>query len=344
MDNSVLMNKEVVDRVQKEILIFFHANGDTPDKMFLWETFKAFARGVLIGQRIYMKRKKYRLMIEGLKEVARLEIMYKTTQSLDAKRNLDNETTNIKLLEVSGVAREIMYNKQNIFEYRDKPNKHLARLLATSERKLCILDTMFLRDGSEATTVTDKLKVFFDYYTELYKSKSPMDEEIDNYLTSIEIPRLADNQRQNVDGVITAQEIDWAIGKLKINKAPGLDGITAEFYKKFGRYLTPYLQDLFKFCLEFNRIPESWQEAKIVLIAKARAYPEFYRPISLLNNTDYKILTMILVERLNKTLDGYIAKDQTGFMKGRFMKDNIRKLRNAERKLREISSLHYFFF
>lgn len=39
-----------------------------------------------------------------------------------------------------------------------------------------------------------------------------------------------EDHRQSLEGPITAQEIDWAIVILKLEKAPGLDGLTTEFY------------------------------------------------------------------------------------------------------------------
>ena len=50
-----------------------------------------------------------------------------------------------------------------------------------------------------------------------------------------------------------------------------------------------------------------------------------WRPISLLN-TDYKILTSALSERLQKVLPNIIASDQNGYLRGRFIGLNIRTL------------------
>ena len=48
-----------------------------------------------------------------------------------------------------------------------------------------------------------------------------------------------------------------------------------------------------------------------------------YRPISLIN-TDYKILAFIMSKRIQKVLCSVIDDDQTGYIKGRFIGQNIR--------------------
>ena len=48
-----------------------------------------------------------------------------------------------------------------------------------------------------------------------------------------------------------------------------------------------------------------------------------WRPISLLN-TDYKILAKIHATRLQKVLPSIIHGDQTGFLKNRYIGENIR--------------------
>lgn len=71
-----------------------------------------------------------------------------------------------------------------------------------------------------------------------------------------------------------------------------------------------------------------WRLAKIILLPKQEKdlrYLCAYCPISLLNR-DYKILTSFLTLRLNKILKDYINLDQSGFILGRQLNDNICKL------------------
>ena len=50
-----------------------------------------------------------------------------------------------------------------------------------------------------------------------------------------------------------------------------------------------------------------------------------YRPLSLLNS-DYKILSKIIAQRLEKVVPKIINTDQTGFIKNRQGADNVRRL------------------
>ncbi len=99
---------------------------------------------------------------------------------------------------------------------------------------------------------------------------------------------------------------------------------------------------------ETGEIPTEWQEAIIVPIYKAGDYnkAENYRGISLLN-TAYKILAMIVNERLTKWAEEgeVLPENQAGFRKGRGTRENIFILHSlVEKQLRRKRGKLYAYF
>ena len=60
---------------------------------------------------------------------------------------------------------------------------------------------------------------------------------------------------------------------------------------------------------------------------KNRLYLENWRPISLLN-IDYKIAAKVMAGRLSKVLPKLINEDQTGYIQGRYIGQNIRLIQD----------------
>lgn len=140
-----------------------------------------------------------------------------------------------------------MFAKQKLFEYRDKPSIYLAHVLAEEKEKPTFPDIMYRKDGVEVNPLQGKLKIISDYYEELFKSLDPKEENCGGFLDSIVIPKFTRDH-----------------SKLKMDKAPGLDGLRLEFYKSFKDLFIQHLQ-AFNCCLEDGRITESWKEVRLTL-------------------------------------------------------------------------------
>lgn len=92
--------------------------------------------------------------------------------------------------------------------------------------------------------------------------------DCDNFLSSIDIQTVSEVHSDFLSAPISISEIDEEIQNLKFNKAPGLDGPSAEFYRTFKQKLGPRLYALFHSCLEMAEIPDTWRRTNIVVIPK----------------------------------------------------------------------------
>ena len=70
-------------------------------------------------------------------------------------------------------------------------------------------------------------------------------EEMDEFLEKYNLPKLNQEETENLNRPNTSTEIETLIKNLPTNKSPGPNGFTAEFYQKFREELTPILLKLF---------------------------------------------------------------------------------------------------
>ena len=91
---------------------------------------------------------------------------------------------------------------------------------------------------------------------------------MDKFLEKYNLPKLNQEEIENLNRPITSTEIKTIIKNLPTNKSPGPDGFTAECYHKFREELTPILLKLFQKIAEEGKLANSFYEATIILIPK----------------------------------------------------------------------------
>ena len=95
--------------------------------------------------------------------------------------------------------------------------------------------------------------------------------------------------------------------------------VTPNRYLKFWELLGQELVNSVNYAFEMGELSISQKRGIITLIPKK----DNWGPISLLN-TDYKIATKAIAARIAKVLPSLIHGDQTGYIKGRFIGQNVR--------------------
>jgi hypothetical protein len=125
---------------------------------------------------------------------------------------------------------------------------------------------------------------------------------------------------------IDASEISCALQALKIQKAPGPDGLIGEFYKNSKNIILPFLLKFFNKLFDQGVFPNDWTNAVIQPLHKKGDLntPDNYRGISLLNISS-KLYSFILNKRLTKWMEinNVIGEEQAGFREGRSTTDHV---------------------
>ena len=124
-----------------------------------------------------------------------------------------------------------------------------------------------------------------------------------------------------------------AIKRLKWEKAPGEDGITAGMLQDGGEPVIRSLTSLFIRCLSERCVPDCWKNATVTILHKKGDTADIknYRPISLLSII-YKTFSQVILRRILRDLDFHQPREQAGFRSGFSTIDHIQAVTQLQEK------------
>lgn len=138
------------------------------------------------------------------------------------------------------------------------------------------------------------------------------------------IPQILSDLKEGLVAEVSQEEINAIISNLKEDNAPGPDGFNGAFFKHtwgiIGEDVSVAVKDFFA----RGRIHKGINATLLCLVPKkpiASGINDF-RPISLCNIL-YKIISKILVNRLKSVIPFIISSNQTTFVPGHHILDNI---------------------
>ena len=241
----------------------------------------------------------------------------------DAKKEIE-EYNNIK---ANGA---LIRSKIEWAEFGEKNTKFFLNLEKRNHNLKCITKLIDDKD-KEITLPEDILKYEESFYKELYSDTANLNneqKEAAKYFKDETLPKLTEDDKKSCEDELTLKEIGEALKQLQNGKSPGSDGFTTDFYKFFWSKIKHTVLESLINAKNTGKLSIDQKRGIINLIPKKDKDPRYiknWRPISLLN-TDYKIITKTLANRIKKVLPKIINPDQVAYLKDRFIGQNIRTI------------------
>ena len=341
INNSLLIEKDFITMVKKEINIFKSVYAATPyNPQFIeasshgfetmipptlfWETLLVTLRGAIIKYSKRRKTNKNNAIIHLEKQIQTLDLRVTSgTASQDQIIQLAELNINLVNLRKELLKGAYIRSRANWLEQGEKPSKYFLNL----ENKNRINKNISEIKLSEDKTITSQQSILLElkkFYSSLYQN--PNIENPNNNEPILNPKTITNNDRIKLDEPISKDELDRALKNMKNNKSPGLDGYSPEFFKVFWPQLGNFFLNCINDCFVNNKLTESQTVGLITCIpksGKARNLIKNWRPITLLNTT-YKLISSCLTNRLRPLLCRIISKEQKGFLENRSIADCTR--------------------
>jgi Reverse transcriptase (RNA-dependent DNA polymerase)/zinc-binding in reverse transcriptase/Endonuclease/Exonuclease/phosphatase family len=181
-------------------------------------------------------------------------------------------------------------------------------------------------NNTKTTNTNGMIDIATSFYTKLY-TPQPSCLLATQYLTNNLNHSTPLQQQDNTSLLLplTSNTLDTMLTFTPKRRSPGKDGLPFEIYPQLLAH--PEIRDLFldvvNEALEQGVFPDTWHETIMILLFKKGDASNLanWRPLSLINS-DAKLFTKLLTNRLRPLLPQLIHPSQTGFMKGRFIADN----------------------
>uniref|UniRef100_A0A453KYM4 Reverse transcriptase domain-containing protein n=2 Tax=Aegilops tauschii subsp. strangulata TaxID=200361 RepID=A0A453KYM4_AEGTS len=205
-------------------------------------------------------------------------------------------------------------------QFGDK-NTAFFHACASEKKKRNTIQKLKKEDGTWVEEAEQLNEYISNYYLNIFTSAARHDNN--TILQSIQ-PRVTDQMNELLCAKYTEEEVRAALNNIGDLKAPGPNGMPAIFFKRFWNTVGEQVTKEVLKVLRGGEMPEEWNNTIIVLIPKMPkpARLNDLRPISLCNVV-YKLIAKVLTNRLKNILPEIISPNQSAFVPGRVISDNI---------------------
>jgi hypothetical protein len=306
-------NVESIDGIPNDEIQF------TINDQLFFETLLMEIRGKSISYACYKKKEETKLEKELEEKIQKYEnnLTEMNVQELEQFRT-QLETLRKKRIDGNAIRSRVRWINDG-----EKNSKYFCNL----ENRNYLDKALHCVQKESGEIITAQEKILAEtklFYEQLYQTRNV--EEID---LSVEIdnhPSLTDNEKESMEGLVTFRQMSHCLKKMENDKSPGPDGFTTNFYKFFFVDIGYFLVRSINFGFLNDTLSTTQRQGVITCIpkeGKPKRFLKNWRPISLLN-VSYKIASACIAERLKTVLPNIVHECQSGFLKGRYIGDNIR--------------------
>jgi hypothetical protein len=143
---------------------------------------------------------------------------------------------------------------------------------------------------------------------------------------TVQNAKLSEEEKLDLDRPLSIEELTVSINKSNLKSAPGPNGISNKFIKRYWEFFKYPLLKYANFAFTSGNLTNSFRTADIKLIPKKGGdlrKIKNWRPISLLN-CFYKCISRAFAERLKKYMNKLTPCSQKGYANGRYCQE-VRK-------------------
>ena len=161
-----------------------------------------------------------------------------------------------------------------------------------------------------------------DFYANLLQCKD--DQLSETNLEDLGLEAGKQDKNDELGSPLTINELASVLKQMKLNRTPGIGGITSEFLKMFLGKLKYYVVHALNRYFEKKELSVSLCQSIIICLPKGskdRSLIMNWRPMSLLFVV-YKLASGVIANRLKESLSKIISNCQSGFIKGRYISDS----------------------
>ena len=306
---------------QKSKIAFFHSLGEW------WDDLKVLIRKYCIA---FSARKRRAINYSRntlTNELIRAKRAFHAGSSRDDSqiKSLEGALSSLVLQEAEGAK---IRSRAQWIEEGEKPTCFFFRLENKRAAKNSF-DSLFDASGIERTSQSDMEIILSTFYKDLFSKDPAIDMQIQTKIIDDLELSLTDHDREYCEGILSTDELLTALKGLQTGKSPGSDGLPAEFYLAFWDDIGDSLCLVLNERLRLGVLTDSQRESLLRLIHKKddKRLPKNWRPISLLN-TDYKLASKAITERLKSVMASVVHSDQTCGVPGRSIFSNLQLVRD----------------